>query len=196
MSETSLNPVNQLINIVEATHQLSNPFKADLRKLFREVRIKKNSNILNCREHFGHLIFLLHGSAMEVSCHERSFAETTVWFWNEKEFICATEDNSSKISQSNVVALEDSTFLILDEKDLNALILKFPEAEQALQLFQNKHNLRVAEHLRDYSRLTAQRKFNKFNEDFKHIAKVAMRKTILEFLNIKTDTLSRYTQKK
>lgn len=182
----------EMINQVEINHPISVSLKLELKKLLFQKDCKKDSRVLNCGQSSKKIWFLHAGSAREVYCNEQTFEEKTTWFWFKGDLCYPLVDISHGSMPSSIELMEDSTLIYISSKNLQHLMRHFPEAKALFKMLKKHCYLKRAGHNNDVIHMTAKNRVEKLLKKRPNLLLISKQKFILEFLEIKSDSLSRY----
>ncbi len=163
--------------------------------LFRCRKVGKGEFLLKEGQYGDWWGFVYQGLLRSYS-HDAEHAEYTNAFFKEESFTCELVSFSgAAVSQTNVVALEDSLILCLDKKNLDSLFRNHPDFERFGRLLYEKILVSYKQRNLFRVRLNARERYLHFLKNEPELIKRVPLKYIASYLSVTDTSLSRIRRK-
>ncbi len=182
--------MNALFNCISQYHPISSVAWEALSKALTQIKISKNSFLIQEGMVCNNLYFLEQGCLRGY--YNLDGKEITYWFGFENNFITSFYSFiSRKPGIENIQILEDSNLLSISYKALNQLFDFHKDLERLVRIINEQYYIRLEERLMAMQFKSARERYEQLMETSPHILQRISLGQIASFLGISQETLSR-----
>lgn len=186
--------IDLFIKFLESHHAekgvLTKALKDFLADTLTEKAYPKKHLLLHEDETPAYAWFILKGSARTYYYNYKNLRQVTTWFWHKGDFIHDRNLILQKPVKKNTELLEDSLLLSLSGKNIEKMIMQFPEYRKIERTVTEEYFRKLEDHYH-MLQLDNNSRYQQLIQSHKEIFNLAYVRDIASFLNMHPKSLSR-----